>query len=177
MFFGQDQIFSVLYQIANKPRICRFPDSPQWPVWTARNLESDRFRVGERFHGGTEKFGHDCAQKNLCKKLNVKKTIKKIPYGPEGNRVGTLCAALSSSTNINLVRRMRYYKIWCSALRCTDFITQHGCWVLHFRLTKMVRRKWSVPIRYQLSKGKLAGFVLQYFYMIHRVGRMAYSGT
>jgi len=28
-----------------------------------------------------------------------------------------------------------------------------------------------VPARYQLQKGKSAGLALEYFYMIHRVGR------
>jgi len=58
----------------------------------------------------------------------------------------------------------------------TGFITNHG-WVVHFRLTKMVRRKWFVPVRYQLPKGKSVGqdikktLFLNYG-MIHRVGRV-----
>jgi hypothetical protein len=32
-------------------------------------------------------------------------------------------------------------QILCTRLRGSDFITQHG-WVVHFRLTKMVRRKF-----------------------------------
>jgi len=39
----------------------------------------------------------------------------------------------------------------------TGFITQHS-WVVHFRLTKMVRRKWFVPVRYQLPKSKSGGW-------------------
>ena len=55
----------------------------------------------------------------------------------------------------------------------TGFITQHG-WVVYFRLTKVVRRKWFIPVRYQLPKGKSVGLALKYFYMIHRVGRWAW---
>jgi len=53
----------------------------------------------------------------------------------------------------------------------TGFIPQH-CWVADFHLTKMVRRNFFVPGLYQLWKGKSAGLALEYFYMIHRVGRI-----
>ena len=61
------------------------------------------------------------------------------------------------------------------------FYTQHGwtCmveqgWVVYFPLTKMVTRKWFVPVRYQLPKGKSEGVALEDFYMIRRVGRYIY---
>jgi len=47
-------------------------------------------------------------------------------------------------------------------LRGTGFITQQ-CWVIHFRLTKMVRRKCFVPVTYQLLKGKSRGRPLNFF--------------
>ena len=52
----------------------------------------------------------------------------------------------------------------------TAFITQHQ-WVLHVRLTKMVRQKFFVAVRYQLSWGRSAGTALKYFCMIYRGGR------
>ena len=55
----------------------------------------------------------------------------------------------------------------------TGFIPQH-CWVVDFHLTKMVRRKRSVPDLYQLRKGKSKGLASKYFYMIHR-GRQIQS--
>jgi len=52
----------------------------------------------------------------------------------------------------------------------TSIITQHG-WVIPFLLTKIVRRKWFVPVRYQLPKGKSVGLALKSFCMIQRVER------
>jgi len=37
-------------------------------------------------------------------------------------------------------------------------------------LTKIFRRKWFVPVRYQLPKGKMVGIDLQYLYVIRRFG-------
>jgi len=56
----------------------------------------------------------------------------------------------------------------------TGFASQH-CWVVDFCLINMFRRKCFAPIRYQLLKGKSAGLALQYFYMIHRVGRIIFT--
>jgi len=46
-------------------------------------------------------------------------------------------------------------------------------WLCNFRQINMIGRKCYVPIRYQLPKGKSAGLALNYFYMIHRVGRIS----
>jgi len=53
----------------------------------------------------------------------------------------------------------------------TGFIPQH-CWVVDFHLTKIVRRKCVVPRLYPLRKGKSVEMALEFFYMIHRVGRI-----
>jgi len=63
-------------------------------------------------------------------------------------------------------------KIWSSTKLCsTSVITQHG-WVIHFRQTKMVRRKRFVPLRYQVPKRKSAGLALKYFYIVRSVGQI-----
>ena len=66
--------------------------------------------------------------------------------------------------------QMLQYLILRTRLCGTGFINQHGC-VVHFRLTKMVRRKCFVPVRYQLPRGISEGLALKYFCMIHRGGR------
>ena len=66
---------------------------------------------------------------------------------------------------LDLILRMRL----CSTAY-TVFDT-HPVWPFHFHLTKMVGRKYFIPVRYQCPKGTLAGLVFEYFYMIHRVGR------
>ena len=52
----------------------------------------------------------------------------------------------------------------------TGFITHPG-WLIHFHQISMIRWKCFVPVRNQLWKGILAWLALQYFCMIHRVGR------
>ena len=54
----------------------------------------------------------------------------------------------------DLIRSTRLCGANCIAL--------HG-WVVNFRLTKMVRRKWFVPVRYQRPKGKSVGLALKSF--------------
>ena len=41
----------------------------------------------------------------------------------------------------------------------------------------MIRQNFFVPVRYQLRTGTCAGLALDYFYMIHRVGRFTYRDT
>ena len=50
-------------------------------------------------------------------------------------------------------------------------ITHHG-WIVEFYLINMIRRKCFVPVRYQHPTGKLEGLALQYFGMVHKVGRI-----
>ena len=72
------------------------------------------------------------------------------------------------SANIeNLLRKIKFSRIWSSAQDYAVLFDR----VLHFCLTKMVRRKCVVPVRYWHPKGKLAGLFFTYFYMIHMVGR------
>jgi len=42
----------------------------------------------------------------------------------------------------------------------TSFISQHF-WVVDFHLINMIRRKYFVPVRYQISKGKSARLALE----------------
>jgi len=57
--------------------------------------------------------------------------------------------------------------------RCVLFVLL--CMV-HFGLTVMVRRKWSVPVRYQLPKDKSTGLAFQYLCMMDGVGRKTARG-
>ena len=65
---------------------------------------------------------------------------------------------------------MLQYLIFRTRLCGTGFIIPHE-WVVHFRLTKMVRQKYFVPVGYQLPRGISAGPALKYFCMIDRGGR------
>jgi len=53
----------------------------------------------------------------------------------------------------------------------TGFITEPS-WLLHFHPTKMVGRKCFVQVRYQPRMGISGGPALNYFCMIHGVGRV-----
>jgi len=44
-------------------------------------------------------------------------------------------------------------------------------WFFNFHLTTLVRWKWFVPQLYHFRRGISGGPALQYFHMIHRVGR------
>jgi len=57
----------------------------------------------------------------------------------------------------------------------TGFITEPS-WLLHFHPTRMVGQKCFVPLMYQLRRGLLGGPALNYFGMVHSVGRWVQVG-
>ena len=76
------------------------------------------------------------------------------------------------STNTQIGGQMLQDLILRTRLCSTGFFTQYG-WVVHFRLTKMVRRKCFVPVRYQLPRGILAGRAQNIFAWFIGAGRVA----
>jgi len=158
------QFFPVLHPIAHEPQICCLQDStsrgrnrPLCEIWevTDSGFASDLME-------GRKKMVMNQKNKDLTGKKN--NYVMKILYRREGTRVGAFRDTLSFSTNMqNPVPRIVFSRIWSSTRSCgTGFITQPS-WLLHFRPTKMVRRKFFVPLRYQPPRGISRGPTLNVY--------------
>jgi len=69
------------------------------------------------------------------------------------------------STNINYLSKdpILEHLILRTRLCSTGFISQHG-WFVDFHLINVRRRKWVLPVRYKIRKGKHARLTLKMFY-------------
>ena len=77
------------------------------------------------------------------------------------------------STNIeNPVGDLILQKLILRTRSCGTRIITDPSWLLHFQPTKMVGRQCFVPLRYQLRRGISGAPALEYFCMIHAVGRI-----
>ena len=86
---------------------------------------------------------------------------------------------------LNIMRRIRSPKIWFSAPDDAELILFTMVEVFHLRLTQTVIQKWFVQVRNQfrelrepgLPKDRWLSLALQYFKLIHRVGRITRKWT